>query len=367
MLKQNKGKLVASSLVILLPMLAGLLLWNRLPDIMTSHWAPGGQADGWAGRGFVVFGLPLILLALHWLGMLLTSRDPGHKDLSKKALGMVFWIVPVISVVCCGFVYAVALGWELSTSSAIPVLLLGFMFIVIGNYLPKCRQNYTLGIKIKWTLENEENWNATHRFGGRVWVICGIAVLPGLLLPGMAPFALIMAVTAVAVILPTVYSYRYHKRQVREGTASVSQVSVAPKWAKWFTAIVLVPVLLLLTVLFFTGSIRVEYGETAFTVDSTYSAPITVAYDSIEAVEFREKVPTGVKTYGFNSPRLLLGTYQNDEFGTYSRYTRTGSSCVVLTVEGKALVLSGADEAATRELYDTLLSRISSTGEVTVP
>ena len=251
-----------------------------------------------------------------------------------------------------------ALGWDLSTSTAIPVLLLGLMFLIIGNYLPKTRQNFTLGIKVKWALENEENWNATHRFGGRLWVICGIAVLPGLLLPGMAPFALIIAVTAVAVILPMVYSYRYHKKQLREGTASVSPVSVAPKWAKWFTAIVLGLVLLLLAVIFFTGSIRVEYSETAFTVDSTYSAPITVAYDSIEAVEFREKVPAGAKTYGFNSPRLLLGTFQNDEFGTYTRYTvNDGGPCVVLRSGEGVLVLSAADEAATRDLYDTLLQK----------
>jgi len=359
MLKQYKKAAVLSSLGILLPIPAGLILWDRLPGIMATHWGPGGQADGWTGKGFAVFALPLLLLAVHWLCLFATSRDPGHRDQSRKPLAMIFWIMPVISIVCCGFVYALALGWDLSASTAIPVLLLGSMFLIIGNYLPKTRQNFTLGIKVKWALENEENWNATHRFGGRLWVICGLAVLPGVLLPGMAPFALIIAVTAVAVILPTVYSYRYHKKQLREGTASVSPVSVAPKWAKWFTAIVLGLVLLLLAVIFFTGSIRVEYGETAFTADSTYAAPITVAYDSIEAVEFRERVPAGAKTYGFNSPRLLLGTFQNDEFGTYTRYTRTGSPCVVLSVEGKTLVLSGENEEATRELYDRLTQKLS--------
>ena len=69
-----------------------------------------------------------------------------------------------------------ALGKEMNPALIVS-LLLGFMFIIIGNYLPKCKQNFTLGIKIKWTLENEENWNKTHRFAGKVWFIGGFIML----------------------------------------------------------------------------------------------------------------------------------------------------------------------------------------------
>ena len=48
------------------------------------------------------------------------------------------------------------------------------LFIVIGNYLPKIKQNNTIGIRIVLTLQDEENWNATHSFSGRIWRTSGI-------------------------------------------------------------------------------------------------------------------------------------------------------------------------------------------------
>ena len=97
MLKQFKKAAILSSLGILLPIPAGLILWNRLPGVIATHWGPGGQADGWTGKGFAVFALPLILLAVHWLGLLITSRDPGHREQSRKPLSLIFWLMPVIS------------------------------------------------------------------------------------------------------------------------------------------------------------------------------------------------------------------------------------------------------------------------------
>ena len=67
MLKKKKRTLVLTSLLTLSPILIGLLLWNKLPEQMTTHWGADGVADGWSGRPFAVFGLPLIMLAVQWL------------------------------------------------------------------------------------------------------------------------------------------------------------------------------------------------------------------------------------------------------------------------------------------------------------
>ena len=75
MLKKNKLKVVISSIIILLPILFGIIMWNDLPDIMTTHWGADGNADGFSGKVFAVFGPPIILLILHCLCLLLTSFD----------------------------------------------------------------------------------------------------------------------------------------------------------------------------------------------------------------------------------------------------------------------------------------------------
>ena len=172
----RKSTLILSSLLTLSPMLIGLLLWNELPEQMTTHWGADGVADGWSGRTFAVFGMPLIMLATQWLFVFFTGLDPKNKTQNRKVTELVLWTIPVVSLFSCGLVYVTAFNCKFQPEM-LTFSLLGITFIIIGNYLPKCTQNYTIGIKIKWTLENEENWNATHRMAGKLWVAVGFISL----------------------------------------------------------------------------------------------------------------------------------------------------------------------------------------------
>ena len=129
-------------------------------------------------------------------------------------LQLVLWICPVLSLVISSLVYTYALGYDFLDIPFIMCLLVGIVFIIVGNYLPKCRQSYTMGIKLPWTLDDEGNWNATHRFGGWVWVICGVAMLATAFLGN---FWVLLGVLLVAVILPTVYSYLYYRKHKKNG------------------------------------------------------------------------------------------------------------------------------------------------------
>ena len=95
--------------------------------------------------------------------------------------------------------------------------LMGIVFIVVGNYLPKCKQSYTVGIKLPWTLNDEENWNRTHRMGGKLWVASGIILLLSMLLPASAMVVVVLAVIGVAVFVPTVYSYLLFREKEKRG------------------------------------------------------------------------------------------------------------------------------------------------------
>ena len=79
MLKKNKGLMILTSVIILLPMLAGILLWEQLPERMATHWGVNGEADGWSSRPVAVFGMPLFLLAIHWLGVWVTGQDRRNR------------------------------------------------------------------------------------------------------------------------------------------------------------------------------------------------------------------------------------------------------------------------------------------------
>ena len=362
MIKAYKKHIILSSIVILLPVLAGLFLWNRLPATMTTHWGADGYADGWSGKAFGVFGLPLILLAFHWLMILLDSRITKNYEQNRKAYRIVFWIIPVISLFSNGFIYAFALGWEFRPELLVSPMI-GLLFIVLGNYLPKIRQNPTLGIKISWTLKSEENWNRTHRMAGKLWVIGGILLLFTVFLPmNIAAWIWVTALIVLAVV-PMGYSYYLHRTLTCTNDALIEEMTEPVRtYYKNSSriALVMVPVILIgCAVLMFTGDVDVQFGETSFTIEATYWDDLTIDYAGIDSVEYRENGVDGVRVGGFGSARLALGNFNNEEFGNYTRYTYTRQkACVVLTSDSRILVLNGADDAATRAIYEELAAEI---------
>lgn len=209
MIKRNKGTLVLTSIVILLPVIVGMLLWNKLPEQVPTHWGIDGEVDGWSNKAWAVFGLPCILLGLHWLCFLVSLADPKRDSYTKKMLTLVLWICPVISLLLGSLIYAKVLGYNLSVNVIMP-LLMGLMFIVFGNLMPKMRQSYTMGIKLPWTLENEENWNKTHRFAGKLWVLGGVAAMATAF---VGSFWILLGILILMVVIPTVYSYMLYRKQ----------------------------------------------------------------------------------------------------------------------------------------------------------
>ena len=194
--------------VCLLPMLFGVALWDRLPDSMAIHFDINNNADNFASKGFAVFGLPLLIFALEWICMLATKLDPKYRNIDDSVMmKIVLWMMPCLSIMMSTITYTYALGKEIKVGFIV-LLFMGALFVVMGNYLPKCKQSYTMGIKLPWTLNSEENWNRTHRLGGKVWVAAGMIMMLTSFFE--SPF-IMLAVVLVAVITPTVYSYKLYK------------------------------------------------------------------------------------------------------------------------------------------------------------
>lgn len=210
MLKKYLKTIIITSVITILPVFAGLIMWDRLPDKLPTHWNFSGEIDGWSSKPFAVFGLPSIMLGLHLLCAFGTSFDPKTRNFNKKVMGIVLWVCPVLSLLCMTATYAAALGYDVRVEFIIP-LFMGVIFLIIGNYLPKCKQNYTIGIKIPWTLNDEENWSKTHRFAGLVWTACALVVIIGAFFKKAVVFTTFVPI-AVMVIVPMIYSYIYYRK-----------------------------------------------------------------------------------------------------------------------------------------------------------
>ena len=360
MIKKNKIKLILSSLVTISPIALGLILWNKLPDVMTSHWGADGKADSLMLKSVFVFLVPFIFLLLHWVCIFVTFYvDKSNRNQTAKATTLVIWLMPIMSLFVNTMAYSASLGSEFNVSS-LTFAILGFAFIAIGNYLPKCKQNNSLGIKLPWTFASEENWNATHRFGGKVWVICGIVMIFLTVLPTKFVVILLLPLIFAATLIPTVYSAWHYKKEVENGTSlPLKQVKSLYKPHFIVGTVITVVLLLLLFIPMFCGDIDIIYNENNFTLEAFMWSDTVVEYEEIDNITLRYDVEVGLRTHGLGSPKLLAGNFENDEFGAYTRYSYSKcESCVLLESEGRYLAISGETDEDTKEIYDELIKRI---------
>ena len=361
MIRKNKWKIIISSIITLLPILFGIIVWDKLPEQMAIHWGVGGNPDHFVPAALAVFALPVFLFIMNWVCILVTCLDNKTRNQNPKIINATFWIMPVLSLYVNGIMYATAFGMDVNVKLIVAPLV-GIGLIVIGNILPKSTLNRTFGIKIKWTLASEENWTATHRFAGKLWVICGLVSLLGVFFTDFYLMIFLPILLLVVAVVPMVYSYRLYKKQLHEGRITEEQVKAAsakPASKAVVSAIVIVLVVVL-SVVMFTGKIEVTKGDDSFTISATLYGDATVNYSDIASAELVEKSISGYKVSGFNSAKLLLGTFKNDELGIYTSYVYTGKSPSIIlhTKDERVIVIALENADDTTSLYNEIVSNI---------
>lgn len=351
-LKNNLHRFIISSLAILAPVLVGVILWDKL------SYGFGSWGD--TGSEFRVFGviiLPLVLLVLHWVALLITGSDKRNAKQSKSIIAFPFFIIPCLSIFSGTVYFALMLGMSFSVN-IIACLFVGLGFIIIGNYMPKTRLNFTLGIKLRWTLASEENWYATHRFAGKLWTVTGFLILPCALLPVVPSMIALISLILASVVTVAVYSYINYQRLVKLGRAKADpEIRIIDKKGGIATAVIVSVLVVALSIIMFTGRVFIEQDDDGFYVDSTYGERIQVKYGDIDSVELRSELKVGVRFHGFNSARLNVGLFQNDEFGIYTIYAYTGADEYLIIKKENTVLCIALRGDDTAQLYDQIVQK----------
>ena len=123
---------------------------------------------------------------------------------------MVLWLVPVVSVITCMSIYGLALGMDIDIGVIVNIMV-GIMFIILGNYVHKVKQNYTVGMKLPWTLNSEENWNRTNRMTGWILILSGLLFLMNSLL---LKTEIVFVVILLVILVPMIYSFILYKKGI---------------------------------------------------------------------------------------------------------------------------------------------------------
>jgi uncharacterized membrane protein len=205
-----------AAMLIIAPFIYGALIFPNLPSKIPTHFNIEGKADAWGGPSSIFIGpgiMGAVSIFTYILMTNLKSFDPKKYDEANDALYKDFAVLTVafLSILSLIIIYSSTHADQINVGKLI-LPLVGLSFAGLGWYMPKFKQNYFVGFKLPWTLENVDNWNETHKVASKYWIYGGLfQAAVTFVLPMKFGFIGFMLATAVMVIVPSVFSYRMFK------------------------------------------------------------------------------------------------------------------------------------------------------------
>lgn len=217
-MKNRKNKMNWILLALCLISLAGhLLILDKLPETIPIHWNAAGEIDGYGHRSMdlIMGALPLGL----WILMtVLPKLDPRKENYEKhqKVYGLITLLLTLVMIVLSWITALAGLGYNVDVGTLTPMVL-GVVFVVMGNYMPKIRSNYFVGVRTPWAIENTWVWRKTQWMGGITFILMGVVIFGSVFLPVSLRMPLLMAVVFGGVIWDYLYSWLMFKKAKKEG------------------------------------------------------------------------------------------------------------------------------------------------------
>ena len=216
-MKSKTQKELPLILIVLIPFVYLASVWSKLPEKVPLHWNIEGEIDKY-GDKYEILLIPICLPLMTYLILSVIPKiDPKGKikNMGKKYHTLKTWITVLTSALAMILIYA-SMNQTLYNPNYM-ILLIGILFVLLGNYFKTIRPNYFIGIKTPWALENETVWYETHKMAGKIWFAGGFIIIIGsLLLDKKINFMLFIAITITITVIPVVFSYLKYKN-LQEG------------------------------------------------------------------------------------------------------------------------------------------------------
>lgn len=201
--------------LIAIAVLAGLLLWNRLPDPMPGHWNAAGEIDGYISKFWGVFLVPIISIALTGLFLIIPRIDPLKANIAQFRAAFNWFIVVFMAYML--YVYALTLVAALGTPFNMTLMLLpavGLLFIGMGYLMSGAKRNFFIGIRTPWTLSSDTVWDKTHKLGSKLFMLGGVVTILCAFLGESGIWIMLVAMLGASFV-PIVYSYVLYQRETK--------------------------------------------------------------------------------------------------------------------------------------------------------
>lgn len=203
--------------LIAISLVSWLLLWDKLPGSLPSHWEVNGEVDKTSSTLVSFLFSNALLIAMYLMMVILPKIDPfktNYRNFTKSYYKIMYAIISMFFAISYS-ILLIGLGVDLDMTKLITVAL-GALFIILGYSMPKIEQNFFVGIRTPWTISNETVWKKTHALGGKLYFTSGVIALVTLFISSdFALFAIIVPAILVSII-SVIYSYVIHKKISQE-------------------------------------------------------------------------------------------------------------------------------------------------------
>lgn len=206
--KNSIKAIIISSLACLIPSMISLLIWDRLPEEIATSFNFNGEVTEYMPKFNALIGVSFYLLVVHLVVIISIKIDPLKNNNADNIKNKMIYFTPILSNFVLGLIITYSLDFNIDITRILS-LFLSAMFAIMGNFLPKCKKNYTIGVKTPWTFHSEDNWYYTHRISGKIWFYTGIiGVINAVTLNSTMIFLIVILVISFA---PIWVSFNYYK------------------------------------------------------------------------------------------------------------------------------------------------------------
>jgi uncharacterized membrane protein len=203
--------------LIAIALVAGLTLWNQLPDQMASHWNSNDQVDGYISRFWGVFLMPLITLGMFVLFLVFPGIDPLKANIAqfRETFNLFIALLAAFMLYIHGLTLVWSLGYQDFKMSAAMLPFMGILFIAIGYLLRQAKRNFFIGIRTPWTLSSDSVWDKTHQLGSILFMVSGAFAILGGFFGGMTAFWLMFVPLIGSSLFLAIYSYVLYRSETK--------------------------------------------------------------------------------------------------------------------------------------------------------
>ena len=212
----TKLTVIFTSLVIVISIIVGILVYAQMPDQMASHWNAAGEVDGYMGKFWGVFMMPLLSLALLGVYLIIPLLDPLKENIAEFRGTYNLFIL--LMTLFLAYIWKLTIFWNMNirffnmSTALLPAL--GLLFIFVGYMVRTAKRNWFIGIRTPWTLSSDFVWDETHRVGGTLFIVSGVLAMLGVFFGAQAVWFTLIPVIGSTVFL-YIYSYILYQSETK--------------------------------------------------------------------------------------------------------------------------------------------------------